>query len=544
MLLLFRKCAQTTKETEMSTDAMKSGNECENYSHVSTKIQYNVMEHKFIQAVIDGNEKYVKEYLDNEGNPDQMSNKGQPALIIAATYGYLNIMKLLIARGADTKKVAIKGKTVLMVSLENNHVAAVNFLLEKGANPNEEDFEGNKPINRAMKLHFYKIVESLLNAGATFDVDYYDAHGWTLLLRAVSKNHLKEVEFLLSIGADVNRTTKSGFSPLMCAANDDLRIQITELLLARGANTDAFDPATGTALMIAARQNCPKTVELLINKGVDLDFEKGESGHTALTLASFHGMTEIAQMLINGGADINKSDNSGRTPIMNAIGTHKIETVLALLANGADTEITDKKGMNALMLSILKVHPYFPYFMQQVRAEEESIRLGTAKHVFRILVKHPDDVNQCDNEGRSPLILAIGQKSPEMVEVLLRNQADRNKKDKNGLTALDVAKRHLHKSEESNRKRKQTYGEECPFDSHDVALLNKIINLLEDSSKGEKCLEKQHDKVINKEEIESVQNNPKEEIEVPKKEPIEEVPKEESISMFQWAIRQILRKIQ
>ena len=534
----------------MSTDTMKSGNECENYSHVSTKIQYNVMEHKFIQAVIDGNEKYVKEYLDNEGNPNQMSNKGQPALIIAATHGYLNIMKLLIARGADIKKVDIKGKTVLMVSLENNHVAAVNFLLEKGADPNEEDFEGNKPINRAMKLHFYKIVESLLNAGATFDVDYYDAHGWTLLLRAVSKNHLKEVEFLLSIGADVNRTTKSGFSPLMCAANDDLRIQITELLLARGANTDAFDPATGTALMIAVSQNCPKTVELLINKGVDLDFAEGESGHTALTIASFHGMTEIAQMLINGGANINKPDYRGKTPIMNAIETHKIETVMALLANGADTEITYKKGMNALMLSILGVRPCFPYYMQRDRAEKENIEHKAAKHVFRILVKHTDDVNQCDNEGTSPLILALGQRSPEMVEVLLRNQADRNKKDKNGLTALDVAKRHLHKSEEYSRKSKQKYGEECPFDSNDVDLLNKIIKLLENSSNGEECLEEQQDKVINKEETESVQNNTKEEIEVPKKEPIEvskkepieELPEKESISMFQWAIRQILRK--
>ena len=55
-------------------------------------------------------------------------------------------------------------------------------------------------------------------------------------------------------------------------------------------------------------------VELLINKGADLNAKSGYYG-TPLHVAGSIGHKEIAELLIANGADLNVQDGFGRTPL-------------------------------------------------------------------------------------------------------------------------------------------------------------------------------------------------------------------------------------
>ena len=59
------------------------------------------------------------------------------------------------------------------------------------------------------------MVEALLAKGA--DVNRAQKYGWTPLLMAAKKGHVKVVSALLAKGADVNQVTKNGATPLSIA---------------------------------------------------------------------------------------------------------------------------------------------------------------------------------------------------------------------------------------------------------------------------------------------------------------------------------------
>lgn len=53
-------------------------------------------------------------------------------------------------------------------------------------------------------------------------------------------------------------------------------------------------------------------------------------------------------MLVDRGADVNAQSNGGDTPLMKAITFAKPEAIRALLDKGADPEIANNNGRNAV----------------------------------------------------------------------------------------------------------------------------------------------------------------------------------------------------
>jgi ankyrin repeat protein len=54
------------------------------------------------------------------------------------------------------------------------------------------------------------------------------------------------------------------------------------------------------------------------------------------------------QALVGFGADVNANDNLGRTPLMIAAITSKIDNLKILLSNGANVFAQDKEGKSAI----------------------------------------------------------------------------------------------------------------------------------------------------------------------------------------------------
>lgn len=98
------------------------------------------------------------------------------------------------------------------------------------------------------------------------DIEATDDFGRTVLAKAVIKNHVDIVKFLIEKGAKVNAPDASGITPLMRAADNE-NIEIAGLLLAKGADINAVDSEGKTALKWAVYHNLDKMVAFLKTKG-------------------------------------------------------------------------------------------------------------------------------------------------------------------------------------------------------------------------------------------------------------------------------------
>ena len=116
-----------------------------------------------------------------------------------------------------------------------------------------------------------------------------------------------------------------------------------------------------TALMIASEYGHTEIVELLLDRGADINGQDN-SGDTALIKKSAHGKGDMAEFLLDIGADPNIKNIKGDTALMNAArysnsilnlaeGTDYIKVVELLLRHGADPNIRNNYGKTASMIA-------------------------------------------------------------------------------------------------------------------------------------------------------------------------------------------------
>ena len=119
-------------------------------------------------------------------------------------------------------------------------------------------------------------------------------------------------------GANINARYYN-ITPFMGLTQCDVELtEIAELLIKKGADVNAKDNFSYTALLRVAIRNYTKTAELLLKYGADINARDCD-GNTALMGAAYKGCTEVAELLINKGADINAQNNNGETALIWAV---------------------------------------------------------------------------------------------------------------------------------------------------------------------------------------------------------------------------------
>ena len=224
-----------------------------------------------------------------EAGADVNDNANSTALATAAYYGDPEIVKLLLARGADVNaaegKQCCDNKTALHNAARSGveSTDVMTLLLKAGASVNAADEDGRTPLMDSVSQREKVLV--LLEAGA--DVNARDERGETALIYA-AKNHLPEiVRILVSKGAAIDAQGEEGLTALMgtSGAIDGVdHPQTVQALLESGADVDLQDRTGRTALMHAAQRALDATVRLLIASGADRN-KKTKGGETALMLA-------------------------------------------------------------------------------------------------------------------------------------------------------------------------------------------------------------------------------------------------------------------
>jgi ankyrin repeat protein len=171
----------------------------------------------------------------------QQPSRGTTVLMIASSYfGYEDCVEYLIGKGANVNTKNTDGKTALLWSASNSFENA-KVLIAKGAKVNEAANDGMTPFIQAVfgftsgKVPI-EMCELLRDHGANINAELTgrNASGWTALHYAVFNGDTELVEYLIKHGANINKATAEGSTPLFLAKMEDYG-EIARILRDAGA---------------------------------------------------------------------------------------------------------------------------------------------------------------------------------------------------------------------------------------------------------------------------------------------------------------------
>jgi ankyrin repeat protein len=271
-------------------------------------------------------------------------------LLAAAESGEIEEVESLLEKGSAIDGQDRRGWTALNIAAQSHQVKVVELLISKGAKINLRDNvgQGRTALMRASNLGYANVVDVLLSHGADVRVPLDD--GSTVLMEALPYPTI--VEKLLTAGANINERSQylwSSWSPLIAASSAG-HAETIRVLIADGADLRKDSAA---ALDWASRNGHADVIEVLLSNGAGAD--KKVLGEC---LTSAYSHTEAMKSLIEGGADLNaKCTCPGRrTALMISAANGCPETLDLLIAAGADLNLRDDDGCNALDLALASLN--------------------------------------------------------------------------------------------------------------------------------------------------------------------------------------------
>lgn len=296
----------------------------------------------------------------------------------------------------------------------------------------------------------YAELESALQQG--LDVNWTEADGTTLLMHAIYNQESDKARLLIQQGADVNASNRYGATALYLAAQQGLE-DVAILLMSAGANTTTTTPDGETLLMTAAASGSPRLVRSLLaddmeNMMIGLDPNQTEAwkGQTALMWAAARGHIEVMQALIEAGADVDMRSAyvkvievdedkrqggfvypdipPGRLSALHfAAREGQVEAVRTLIEAGADLDLVDERGSNALILAALNGHFDVAGLLLEAGADP-NIQDEYGRSVLFVAT----DINTLDANPRPGPRIISTLKGTDIVAMALEHGADPNVK--------------------------------------------------------------------------------------------------------------------
>jgi len=156
---------------------------------------------------------------------------------VAAMFNHLDVMELLLSRGADPDRQSLGGRTVCCIATELGHRELVALLLRHHADPNKAAHDGTTPCHFAAAKGYDAIVKLLLSHGANPNALGTPVHV-TACYVAASHGKLAVLTELLAHGADPNLGSSRWDTPVYAAAEGGF-VAVVRRLVASGAMVPA-----------------------------------------------------------------------------------------------------------------------------------------------------------------------------------------------------------------------------------------------------------------------------------------------------------------
>lgn len=174
----------------------------------------------------------------------------------------------------------------LFASVKSGDIANAKARLANGTDCDARDSDGKTALMLAANLGDANMLEMLLQAGATVDLE--DDRGWTALMMGCCNPELDRgfpevVAMLAGAGANIEKAIGYGLRPLMLAAGYG-EAGVVEVLLNCGAQVRARNEGGRTALQMATDKNYIDVINLL-HEAEMLSGEIGSCGSTPSSAA-------------------------------------------------------------------------------------------------------------------------------------------------------------------------------------------------------------------------------------------------------------------
>eukprot|EP00268_Persea_americana_P050997 TRINITY_DN5601_c0_g1_i2.p1 TRINITY_DN5601_c0_g1~~TRINITY_DN5601_c0_g1_i2.p1 ORF type:complete len:614 (+),score=95.00 TRINITY_DN5601_c0_g1_i2:36-1877(+) len=322
------------------------------------------------------------------------------ALHIAARHGHFNfaarISELFPSLLLEENS---RGDTALHIAARNGNALLADELIkcaDKNGLAEDMLITRNKGLNTALheaaSNHHHCVVESLIR---------------------------KEPELVLLVNA-------AGASPLYLAAEEGALECVLGILKTKGLRIlqDYYSgPDDRTPVHGAVLRGHLDVVKVLIQELPSLIKQRDSYSNLPLHYAASLGNLEMVRVLLQ--SDISATymtDKDGRSPFLVAANNGHVGVIKELLRFCPDSvEVADKKGRNVLHVAV------------------KSGKLEVMKHILK-----SDDlkelINEPDNEGNTPLHLAVIKRYISVLNLLLKDKrVDMRAINDNGMTALDIA---------------------------------------------------------------------------------------------------------
>lgn len=320
------------------------------------------------QAIVVGSIELVQLLLDKGGRVDGQYYKGGSALQVAASENHLEVVKLLLSRGADTYKsmcpltsallslrLTIESPPHSQTTLES-YMRCLQLLIDNGADINKQcDVHGtalSTAVSRMLSHDTKCFVDFLLQRGA--NVNLSDGFFGNPLHAACSHlnfdidwDHYNATAMtLLKMGAEVNGQGGEYGNALQAAsyAGD---FAIVRRLLDGGAEKNIPGGRCGTALQAACESGHRNIVDILVASGADVDIPGGIYG-SALQAACAIEHRGIVDILLASSAEVDVPGGAYGSALQAACATGNREIVGLLIGRGARVDIQGGMFGNAL----------------------------------------------------------------------------------------------------------------------------------------------------------------------------------------------------
>lgn len=236
------------------------------------------------ESVKAGKLEEIEKFINEGGDVNLKDEDGQTLLHTAIWNGHFAVAKYLIDKGADVNAKTKKGATPLKYAAKaglyqaawkpftndatggyvqyDGQLEMVKLLVSKGAKVDAADEDNATPLMNAVDNGYFEIAQYLVSQGANVNVKTKEG-GVTPLHLAVYKGNMQMAEYLLSKKAKVNEKTAANQTPLMFGAARG-SVEIVKLLISNGSSINEKDKDGNTALMLTDN---PEIINILKHTG-------------------------------------------------------------------------------------------------------------------------------------------------------------------------------------------------------------------------------------------------------------------------------------